>query len=174
MASWKQHWRKGKVMHRHWEVIRKWWGNCHLKKYQEEPSWEKKKVIQMQDPGFPRSPLQETMLGQLFPCSLWRELHRNRCLLCSLWKGPCQSKWKCPKGTVKDPTQEQFIPEGLKPMMKIYTRRGEKGREKGSREELLWSDSTICYSPYKVQGGSSKWKWRNKVELEQRSSRMVI
>lgn len=136
-------------------MIGKWWRTRHFKKYQEKPSLEKKKkeVIQMQEPGFSWRPLQETMLGQLFPCSLWREPLWNRCLLCSLWKGPWQSKWKCPKGTVQDPTQEQFIPEGLKPMMKIYTRRGEK-------EEKKEAERNCCglIAPFVIPLAKFRWK----------------
>lgn len=131
----------------------------------------------MQEPGFPWSYLQETKVEQLFPCSLWREPHWSRQLQCSLQKGPCQCKWICPKGTVQDPTQEQFIPEGLQPMRKIYTKRGGKHEKKEAERKYygLIALFVISLSSLRVRWKQTSGNEGIKLSLgKHRSRRMVV
>lgn len=133
--------------------------------------------MQMQEPGFPWSSLQETVVEQLLPCSLWREAHWSRYLQCSLWKGPCQCKWIFPKGTIQDTTQEQFIPEGLQPMRKIYTKRGEKHEKKEAERKCygLIALFVISLASLRVRWKQTSGNEGIKLSLEKhRSTRVVV
>ena len=86
----------------------------------------------------------ETMVEQVFPCSLWRGPCWNRYPHGSPWMTPWWSRWICLEGTVAcgEPTLEQVYPEGLQSMRATPCWSREKREEGGVAETKCYELST--------------------------------